>query len=183
MYKYTDGLETDRLITRYLTLDDAPVWKPFYEHPEATLYVPNRGDLYGEDRARSVIEFQLARYAESRYGMQALIEKSSGEQVGMCGLLTQDLDGVKELEVGYHLLPKYWGNGFAIEAARMFKDYGFENDLAPTIVSVIHPENINSQKVAMRNGLTNTGVRVHFLDMDFEIHRITRDEWLAQRNP
>jgi RimJ/RimL family protein N-acetyltransferase len=180
MYIYNDRLETERLKTRFLTLDDAEAWTSFYDDPSTAMYVPNPGELAGIERSRFWIEAQLKRYAENRYGMQALIEKGTGTFVGMCGLLLQYMNEEYHLEVGYHLFPRYWGKGFATEAAGMFKNYGFEHELAPSIVSVIHLQNVNSQKVAIRNGMINTKVPVSFFGMDFEIFRISREEWLKQ---
>lgn len=96
---------------------------------------------------------QLWRYKNEKGGALALIDKDNGAFVGWCGLLIQEVDGVRELEVGYSIMPVYWGNGFATEAARKCMDEGFVRKLASSIISIIQIHNIPSQRVAEKNGM------------------------------
>ncbi|MDQ3072321.1 MAG: GNAT family N-acetyltransferase [Bacteroidota bacterium] len=100
-----------------------------------------------------MISKQLDRYADQRFGLQAIIDKKSNTFIGQCGLLAQEVDGRSEIEVGYHVFKKYWGQGYAPEAARLFITYAFKNNLADSVISIIDVENIRSQKVAEKNGL------------------------------
>jgi RimJ/RimL family protein N-acetyltransferase len=65
----------------------------------------------------------------------------------------QEVDGVDELEVGYHFKTNHWGNGYATEAARGCMEYAFNQLGRRRIISMIRPENIPSRRVAERNGL------------------------------
>jgi [ribosomal protein S5]-alanine N-acetyltransferase len=143
-YIYEDGLETARLITRKLIPEDYKVWSAFFDAPEAIEFFPFLEPTSNEERAKWWIEKQLTRYREQRYGLQALIDKKTGEMVGQCGLLAQDIDGNIELEVGYQVFKKHWGKGYATEAAIRFKEYGFENEQADSIVSIIDVNKILS---------------------------------------
>jgi [ribosomal protein S5]-alanine N-acetyltransferase len=145
--------QTERLNLRPLTLDDVETWRPFTVDPRAMEFMITFYPPEVTDRALHWIEFQLRRYAENRYGMMALIEKETGEMVGMCGLLSQVVDDIPELEVGYHILPNYWGKGYAPEAAKFFINYAFDNNLNDSIVSIIDVGNVKSQRVAEKNGL------------------------------
>ncbi|WP_373514300.1 GNAT family N-acetyltransferase [Persicitalea sp.] len=151
---YQDNLETKRLITRFLTPDDVRPWAEFFADDEAVEFFPMAVYDSHQESARYWIDRQLTRYAEQRYGMQALIDKKTQVFVGMCGLMTQTVDDVIEMEVGYHVLKKYWGLGYAPEAARLFIDYAFARGLANSVVSIIDVENSNSRRVAEKNGLT-----------------------------
>jgi len=177
--KYTDHLETPRLTTRFLTQDIVPAWTEFFNDPVATRYnaYMNNG-MSAAERARDMVNTQLKRYKDNRLGMQALTVKETGEFIGMCGILVQDINYDRALiEVGYHLLPRFWGNGYATEAAQLFRDYGFENNFADSIVSVIHPENIPSKNVALRNGMQLVETGVVFKGNEYDLFRITREEW------
>ena len=55
-----------------------------------------------------------------------MVLKSSGEVIGDCGLTRQTVDGVDEIEIGYHVRRDLWGRGLAPEAAGACRDYGFE---------------------------------------------------------
>ena len=79
--------------------------------------------------------------------------KDTGKVIGQCGLLAQIVDEVKETEIGYTLARKYRGQGFATEAAKAIKNYGFNKLKFNRLISIIDPKNIASQKVALRTGL------------------------------
>ena len=49
-------------------------------------------------------------------GLFVLIEKETGIRIGHAGLVKQEIDGKEEIEIGYWLLPQYWGKGYAREA-------------------------------------------------------------------
>ena len=143
--------QSQRLIFRHLQPADAVIWEAFVSNPEAVKFFPPR--LNVTQSAIAWIERQLKRYKTDGFGLYALIERASGAFVGQCGLLRQEVDGVQELEIGYHLLPKFWKKGFAAEAANACRIFAFENNMAPSVISIIHPQNIASQRVAERNAM------------------------------
>jgi len=175
-YQYEDNLESGRLITRFITLDDVPAWSEFFKDKEAIEYFPVMDLPDDEARARHWIERQLMRYANHKYGLQVLIEKKTNRFVGLCGLITQDLDGKEELEVGYHVFRKYWGQGFAPEAAKLFFDYAFNNNLSATVISIIHKDNIRSQRVAEKNGLKRDS-ETTWNNLEVFIYRVRKEDW------
>ena len=175
-YKYQDNLETERLTTRFIRKEDDVVWTPFFEDKDTNEFIPDFGLKTSLERAQHWIERQLNRYKEQKYGHQFLIDKSSKQIVGQCGLLMQDIDGIQELEVGYHIFKQHWGKGYAPEAAQMFRDYGLKNNLSDSIISVIATGNIKSQKVAMKNGMQNEK-QTKWMGKDVFIFRITKKEW------
>jgi RimJ/RimL family protein N-acetyltransferase len=171
-YKYEDGLTTERLYTRFLVSDDYNAWAKFFEDKEAIeFFSPIFLDDTFEKTSQTWIERQLARYKEKRYGLQALINKNTHKFIGQCGLMLQEVDGKKELEVGYHIFKKYWGQGFAPEAAKAFLDYGFTNHQSDYIISIIDIRNTKSQRVADKNGLKR-GKQTKWMGMDVFIYRI-----------
>ena len=82
-----------------------------------------------------------------------MVLKTSGEVIGDCGLVTQQIEGRPELEVGYHLRRDQWGHGYATEAARGCMEYAFGTLDAPKVISLIRQENVPSRRVAERNGM------------------------------
>jgi RimJ/RimL family protein N-acetyltransferase len=152
-YKYEDKLQSERLMTRKLVFEDHKIWTAYFEDPENCKFFPNVFNENPEERAIRWVNKGLLRYQEQTYGLQALIHKETGAFIGQCGLLLQEIDSQKELEVGYHILRKYWGQGYAPEAARLFLKYAFDHKLAESVISIIHVDNIKSQRVADKNGL------------------------------
>jgi ribosomal-protein-alanine N-acetyltransferase len=170
-YLYEDKLETERLVTRKLVSDDCKTWSVFFEDKDAVEFIINSTVTDTTERARHWIERQRSRYENKQFGLQALIDKRSKEFVGMCGLLLQEVENVKELEIGYHIFKKHWGKGYAPEAAILFKEYAFKNKLSSSVISIIHVNNVRSQSVALKNGMTPEK-RCHWNSLDVFIYRI-----------
>ena len=168
---YLSHHRTTRLIIRPLTMADAKVWEAFFTGNEGLEFV----DLFPEktvaEKASFWLEWQLKRYRENRYGLLALVDQETQQLVGMSGLLTQEVNGQAELEIGYHVLPQYWGKGFATEAAQFFKAYAIKHALSNSIVSIIHEANFRSQKVAEKNGMQQ-GPKIQFHNQPVYIYRV-----------
>lgn len=154
MSKYLlTGHETERLRFRKLEPADFDTWLPFHQNPLSTEFWeglpedPLEACQHWFDKA-------FHRYENKLGGMNVLIHKETNEFIGQCGLLIQTVDGIKELEIGYSMLPKHWRNGYATEAAKKCKAFAIENGLAKSLISIIQVDNIPSQKVAINNGMT-----------------------------
>lgn len=169
-----EHLTTRRLRFRPLTLDDKPRLMGFFNDPIATEFHLIKTDL--DTYADTWIRRQLGRYANDQGGLHAIELTETGELVGQCGLLYQWVDGIPKWEVGYHFLREFWGNGYATEAAQACRDFCFENEMAETLISLIHPENLRSQAVAKRNGMTEWK-RTTWREMPVVVFRIRRSEW------
>jgi len=154
---YLSSFQSPRLTTRLLTLDDVIPWQRFFEDEESMEFFPNPDGQTNSQRASYWIERQLQRYNENRYGLHALNLKTTGEFIGQCGLITQEVKGVSELEIGYHIFNEHRGNGYAPEAAKLFLEHALQNKLAPSVVSNIHVRNFNSMRVAEKNGFKKDG--------------------------
>ena len=107
---------------------------------------------FSRDFVRQWIDRNEKRYARYGYGLFGVVLKSSGDLIGDCGLVWQDLPGGEELEVGYHFSREHWGHGYATEAARACIVYAFCNASVDHVISLIRPENVPSRRVAERNG-------------------------------
>lgn len=143
-------LETERLILRPISHDDVDDLLQIWGNAETMRLFPktlNRQEMH------EWIDRNLKRYEDFGYGLWAMILKDGQQFVGDCGLIIQEVDGVEELEVGYHLNQKFWGQGLATEAARCCMNYAFIDLSRHRIISMIRPENLSSRKVAERNGL------------------------------
>ncbi len=174
---YLDGSETKRLVIRKLEISDIAVWESFFENNASLAFLGLDLSIDNKAQAKDWIERQLWRYENNKYGHHALIDKQSNTFIGQCGLLTQEIDNKIETEIGYHILPKYWGKGYATEAAKKFRDYAFSNNLCKSLISIIDIRNIASQKVAEKNGMKNTK-QVRYYNLDVFVYRITRQEYL-----
>lgn len=167
-------LETERLRLRWMVLEDEDNILSIVSDPAAMKHYPqvyDRNDVQQYWMARNFM-----RYERDGHGFYVCERKETGAFLGMCGLLTQEIDAVNELEVGYLFVRAHWGHGYATEAARACRDHGFRTYPAPHIISIIDPTNAPSIRVARRNGMT-LWKEAMFKDIRHSIYRITREEW------
>ena len=105
-----------------------------------------------------------------------MILKSSGGLIGDCGLYARQIvDGVEEVEIGYHVRRALWGQGYAPEAARACRDYGFARLEVNHLISLIRPENLQSRRVAEKIGMRLSKETV-WRDLRHCVYRIDRNE-------
>jgi len=87
-------------------------------------------------------------------GLWATIHKETGKFIGRCGLLPWEIDDRLEVEIAYLLDKSFWHQGLATEAAQGILKYGFEKLNLSRLICLMDPENIPSQRVAERIGMT-----------------------------
>jgi ribosomal-protein-alanine N-acetyltransferase len=147
----TPILVTDRLALREMALGDVDFVAAMLADPEVMRFYPR---CYSRDEAHAWVRRQMERYARYGHGLWLVLDRRGGEPVGQVGLTIQDVDGAEEPEVGYLIHRPFWRRGFATEAALATRDYAF-NTLGKTrVISLIRPENVPSQGVAAKMGMT-----------------------------
>ena len=102
--------------------------------------------------AQAWIDWNKRNYEQYGYGIW-VIETHDGEFLGDCGLTWQEINGRRELEVGYHLRADQQGKGLATEAAAACRDYARSTLGVDHLVAIIHPDNVASQRVAEKLGM------------------------------
>jgi RimJ/RimL family protein N-acetyltransferase len=140
-------LETDRLVLRQLTRDDTDDLYEILSDPEAMRYYPAP---FTREQTIGWIDWNLRNYTQYSFGLWAVVRKDDGLVLGDCGLTMQPVEGQQEVEIGYHLKRAVWGNGYATEAALACRDYALTVFNAPRVVSIVHPQNMPSRRVAAR---------------------------------
>ena len=146
-------LDTERLALRELTLDDLDFVAEMLAHPEVMRYYPKP---LSRDEAREWIERQIGRYAWRGHSLWLATERETGSPVGQIGLIPQIVDDAEEPEIGYLVHYPYWRRGYASEAASAVRDYAFGTLGKPYVISLIRPENVPSQGVARKIGMSPT---------------------------
>ena len=147
--------ETERLQFRALNLDDILPWIEFLDNNPYLHFVgvdPSKNETPLQ-LSTEWINRQLDRYKVDGFGMLAVIEKSSGQFIGMTGIISRDVEGKPEKEIGYSYMSKTWGKGYATEAAIQMHTFGKENQLSKRFISMIHLDNKASMRVAEKNGM------------------------------
>jgi RimJ/RimL family protein N-acetyltransferase len=174
----TDRIESERLLLRRITRDDYDFFARLHATPEVVRYIMS-GQPRSAEESRAWVD-RVAMYPRANLGFLAVVRKSDGRLIGRCGLSelvveaktapgtilrgwfqrTQapaDIELLETPDLGYTFDPASWGHGYATEAARCVFDYARTNLEWPRIVSVIHPDNVRSLRVAERSGLRRDG--------------------------
>lgn len=141
--------ESERLRFRSMVDEDLSDLAALLGDPAVMTYYPAPKT---RQQARAWIEWTKRNYAEHGFGLW-VIETRDGTFVGDCGLTWQTVNGRTELEVGYHVRAGAQGRGLATEAAAACLEYARSVLQAPTLVAIIHPDNLASQRVAEKIGL------------------------------
>ena len=173
----TDGfrhiLSTARLRLRELGRGDLDDLQAVLGDPVSMRYYPKPFD---RDMTAAWIERCLKSYARNGFGLWAVVDKRDDELVGDCGLTWQLVDGVDELEIGYHLRRAYHGQGLATEAAAGCRDYAFDVLGRDRVISWMGPDNTPSRRVAERLGMRFEKATVNRYGKPAVVYAITRAE-------
>jgi RimJ/RimL family protein N-acetyltransferase len=140
---------TPRLTLREMTDADLDDMAALLGDEDVMRYYP-RPKTRGE--ARDWIARNQRRYREHGFGLWIMNLRDTGEFVGDCGLTIQHVDGVDELEVGYHVRTSMQGKGYATEAAAASRDFARDVLGSRRLVAIINPLNLPSQRVAAKIG-------------------------------
>ena len=150
------SLQTERLELRRLTLDDADLMLAVWNDPAFHQYVGDRG-IRTVDAARDALAegaFQL--YEEYGYGPFRLALRENDEPIGTCGLFRRE--GFDDPDIGWSVLPAYWGKGYAFEAARAVLAFAFDEVGLNRITTFISADNVPSLGLARKLGLNYEGM-------------------------
>lgn len=163
--------ETERCIVREWRSEEAPRAFDIYRRWEVAQWLGATPQALetpeqGERLIARWNELDAERPDEGRWAIE---RKSDGVVVGTALLLRLPA-GQDEFEVGWHLHPDCWGNGYATEAARGVIDLAFARGLAE-IFAVVRPDNAASIAVARRLGMEHLGRTDRYYDTELELFR------------
>lgn len=134
-------------------MDDLDELFALYRDPEIRRYFPE-GVLTPEETKEELEWHMHGHPRHPELGLWATIYKKTGRFIGRCGLLPWEIDGKLEVEIAYLLDKSFWGQGLATEAAKGILEYAFGKLELSRLICLMDPENIASQKVAGRIGMT-----------------------------
>lgn len=166
---------TQHLTLRPLTMNDIEAMFHVFSEQDMLKYFPNPNPPTME-RVQKMIENQIQHWEEHGLGWWAVVPQGETEVAGWSGL--QYLPETNETEVGYMLSRKFWGRGYSTEGARAGLEFGFKTLDIDQIVGLVHPENIASQRVLLKCGMTFT-YQANYFGMEMFRYQITRGEFLA----
>lgn len=178
-------LETERLTLREFEESDLQAIQEYASDPEVVRYMewgPN-----SEEDTRAFLERTLEQRRKRprvEYGL-AVILKSETKLIGSGGI-TIASSVHKEAELGYSFNRRFWGQGYATEAARAFVAFGFEELGLHRICATCAPANVASARVMEKIGMRREGhLREHRWIKgkwrDSYLYAILEQEWYQDK--
>ena len=168
---------TDRLILRDYRPADLPLYVELSADPEVMRYL-------GGPRSAEHCEKELAaiskQYADTGIGMLAVERRADGAFLGICGLSIEQWYP-DDLQIGWRFFQQFWGQGYASEAALVWRDAAFRRG-APRLISISDVPNTRSHRVMQRLGMAHDHTATLTDDREtFEAHVyvLTKEDWSA----
>ena len=149
-------VDTERLTLRTLTIADGPF---LIELLNSEGWLANIGDRNARTQAEAETYLRngpFNSYEQYGFGLSRVSLKATGQPIGLCGLLQRDY--LDYPDIGYALLPQYWGKGYALEIARRTLEIGFTELALLKIQATVLPTNGPSIAVLQRLGMTDEGL-------------------------
>lgn len=184
--------ETPRLVIRNWYNDDLDLFFEIQSDPEVMEFFPFRRN---REESQLVMDRVRTGIAETGFGFFALERRSDNQPVGFAGLAIAGIDPIlpaTTVEVGWRLATRFWGKGYATEAARELLRVGFEERGLREIVSFAVADNRRSTAVMKRIGMAHDASR----DFDHPripdthphlkrhvLYAIDVDQWRRERAP
>lgn len=165
-------LETSRLIMKQFCEEDAHYLFELNSDPDVTRYV-GEGPFNSIEDVYTFIR-NYGQYKRYKMGRLNIFDKQTGEFIGWCGL--KFLEDSSQVDLGYRLLKRYWGKGYATEASIACLDYGFNTLNLQKIIGTAMKENTASIRIFEKLGLKHThDIKDH--GQSCVVYAITKDEW------
>jgi [ribosomal protein S5]-alanine N-acetyltransferase len=164
-------METDRLRLRRYRCEDLDDLHAMLSDPEHMRWYPAPFD---PETTSAWLERTLASYAIRGYGLLIVEDRVTGEFLGTAGPTLQVVEGVDEVEIGWHTRPGRKGEGIAPEAASAARDWAFANLDVDHLISLVRPENEASARVAEKIGM-RVDREVDHKGLRHRVYRIGRE--------
>mgnify|MGYP000938773809 CR=1 FL=1 len=145
-------LETERLQLRHLSIDDAPFILELVNEPAWLRFIGDKGVRSLDDARGYILGGPVDSYARHGFGLYHTARKADGLPVGICGLLKRP--ALEDVDIGFAFFERFWGNGFATEAAAAVKHHARHDIGLTRLAAITDPTNAASIRVLQRLGLT-----------------------------
>jgi RimJ/RimL family protein N-acetyltransferase len=162
---------TQRLFIRPLSLRDLTDYhRVLHSDPEVMRYLPG-GVPRTREQSAGTLRYLVEHGEYYGYSFEAVCDIATGALMGHVGL--HKLYGA--VEVGYALGRAYWGQGYATEAAHAMLSFGFETVGLEEIIALAYAENVASQRVMQRLGMTHAGETDAYYNARLVLYRLSRE--------
>jgi len=150
-------LETDRLLLRHFTTDDAGFILELVNDPSFIANIGDRGIRTTDDAVTYLLDGPIASYERHGHGLYLVSLKPTLVPIGICGLLKRIQ--FNDVDLGYAFLPNFWYQGFAAESAAAMLKFAHTTLKVPRTLALVSPDNTRSIKLLEKLGFSFTELR------------------------
>ena len=151
-----DSLETDRLILRRQSVDEAGVYRRLWTERDSRVPAHRRIDAAGRPTVEDIASEIRREREQARPGVLAVERKSAGDVIGYCGLVFHGNGAPDEPELAYELLRRAHGFGYATEAGGAVITWATDAGYA-RLWATVRAWNVASRRVLEKLGFHETG--------------------------
>lgn len=144
-------IETARLRLHHFVPDDAEFILQLVNEPSWLEFIGDKGVRNLDDARNYLVNGPLAMYQHCGHGLYRVDLASTGQAIGMCGLIRRDT--LEHVDIGYALLPAHWGQGYAAEAAQATLNYARDDLGLRRVLAITSPHNVRSIGLLEKMGL------------------------------
>lgn len=146
-------LETERLVLKNWQESDVSHYLVLAHDVGYNCFSPpGRFLVHTTEEAKAKVRERMVLFDERKLGKFPIFLRATGAFIGTCGMDPFDLDGRPEVELGYRLCLKFWGQGYAKEAATAILSYGFRDLQLARIMAFALPQNKPSLRILEQLG-------------------------------
>lgn len=144
-------VRTKRLLLRQFELSDSKFIVNLLNEPSFIQNIGDRNVRTLADAEKYLENGAMVSYTKNGFGLLAVTLTETGETLGMCGLIKRD--ALEDVDIGYAFLPKFWSQGYAIEAAQGVMKFAKEVIGLKRVVAIVDPANAGSVRVLEKLGM------------------------------
>lgn len=119
------------------------------------------GGIWSEEKAQKKLQWNCEQWKDYEHGQWMFFDKATGVFVGRGGIRKVTVSSKEEVELGYALMPEFWGQGLAAEVGEKAVSIAFDNFYYPSVVGYTLVDNKRSERVLQKIGFSFEGNIMH----------------------
>jgi RimJ/RimL family protein N-acetyltransferase len=151
-------ITTERLNLRLINTDDAPFYLELINDTSFIKNIRDKGIRTLEAARDDILNGPLASQAKNGFSLYLVERREDGASLGLCGLVKRDT--LKNVDIGYALMPQFSGLGYAWEAATATVQYARDTLHLSKLAGITSPDNASSNKLLLKLGFVLEAVVV-----------------------
>ncbi len=144
-------LETDRLVLRLISTDDAEFFLRLLNEPSFLRFIGDKKVRSLPDARDYILNGPIQSYRRFGFGLYLVELRNTSVPIGICGLLKRDT--LDDVDIGFAFLPEFWAQGYGFESARAIMNHGRDQMGLQRILAITNPDNVGSIALLEKLGL------------------------------